>query len=92
LINALEDIVCRLECETLRTSQDLDAMSLQSPSPTVFRIRGVPTVLGTALNVVIKSLPEPSDTTPLDQILEFRNDPQTRGKLLALTTLDLEAD
>ncbi len=36
------------------------------------------------VQIVINSLPTPNDQTPWEQILEFRQDPETSGKFLAL--------
>jgi len=36
------------------------------------------------LTIVIGALPEPSDSVPWDQILDYRNDPDSRCKFLAL--------
>lgn len=84
LIEALQDIVCRLECETLRSSSEVDAVSLRMPSPRVLVPEGLRVALGDVQQVTIDAMPEPSETTPLDTILDFRDDPQTKGKLLAL--------
>ena len=53
--------------------------SLSSFDPTSQQQRGID-----AVHVVLKCLPVPSELTPWEQIIEFRNDPESRGKLFAL--------
>lgn len=83
LLDALQDIVCRMECETLRRSGEVDAVSLRKPSPRVV-IPSERVSLGDVHSVVINVMPQPSETTPLESILDFRRDPEAKRKLLAL--------
>jgi hypothetical protein len=82
LVDALQDIVCRLECESLRRSREVEAVSLRRPSPRVV-ILGERVALGDIHNIAIKAMPQPSETTSLESILDFRRDPETKRKLLA---------
>lgn len=65
------------------STQGLDAFpvlpSLSSFDPIAPQQRGID-----AVHVVLKCLPVPSESTPWEQIIEFRNDPESRGKLFAL--------
>jgi hypothetical protein len=72
-----------MECETLRRSGEVDAVSLRKPSPRVV-IPSERVSLGDVHSVVINVMPQPSETTPLESILDFRRDPEAKRKLLAL--------
>jgi hypothetical protein len=84
MIDAVQDIVCRLECQSLRESSDIDTISLRTPSPRVVAPKSTRLVQGMVQHVVINAIPEPSESTPLERILEFRNDPEAKAKLHAL--------
>jgi hypothetical protein len=84
LLDALQDIVCRLECQTLQRSTDVDAISFRMPSPGVWVSKDLHLVLGDVEHVTINAMPEPSETTPLEAILDFRKDPEARRKFVAL--------
>ena len=83
LVNALSDIICRLECENLRRSRNVEAISLRTPSPRVL-IPGERVALGDVHHVIINAMPQPSETTSLERILDFRRDAEAKRKLLAL--------
>lgn len=84
LLGALSDILCRLEAATLRSSGDIDAVSLRSPSPHVVAPKRFHVELGNVHHVTINAMPEPSEMTSLDHLLEFRNYPEAKGKLMGL--------
>lgn len=84
LIPIFEDFLCRLECEHLRSSRDAEAVSIRSPFPEVSETFGIKTGKGYVSRVVIKEMPEPSDAVSLERILEFRQNPETKAKMLAL--------
>jgi len=80
----LEDFLCRLESEQLRSSEDAEVVSIRLPFPEVNETFGIKTEKGYVSRVVIKEMPEPSDAISLERILEFRRNPETKEKMLAL--------
>jgi hypothetical protein len=83
LLEVLNDICCREECQILRNSRGVETVSLFSPSKVSLSGR-VSTIPTTVNSVIIKALPEPDDSTPFEQILEFKEDSSTKSKLLEL--------
>jgi hypothetical protein len=79
-----EDFLCRLESEHLRSSEDTEAVSIRPPFPEVSETFGIKTEKGHVARIVIKEIPEPSEATSLERILEFRQDPETKRKMLSL--------
>lgn len=69
LLDALSDPLCRLECQNLRRSADLDAISLRVRSPHLLVCGEERKALGDVQHVTIKAMPEPDETTPLESIL-----------------------
>jgi hypothetical protein len=84
LRDAINHFACRHECESLRKSLDVNAVSLYPPSRTLHRPDGKGVEPGYVQRIVIERLPEPDETTSLERILEFREDPGSKGSLLAL--------
>jgi hypothetical protein len=46
--------------------------------------RDEPTRVATVVDVIIRSLPVPAPDTPIERLLDFRNDPDTQAKLRSL--------
>lgn len=82
--DALSDLVCRLICEELRQSRQVDAISLYPPSALLAFPGCPPLRSGDVHRVTINAMPEPDDSTSLEKLLEFRADVEARGKMLAL--------
>jgi len=84
IIDALQDIICRLECRELRQAREIDAVSLRPPSSRVAVPDSIQMVKGDVQRIAINAMPEPDEGTSLEQILDFRSDPDAKGKMLAL--------
>jgi hypothetical protein len=78
-----DDLSCRWEAQRLAGSMDVRAVSLFPPRPEVTELLGINTAQGDVLRVVLKDIPEPSALTSLDEILEFRQEPESKEKIFA---------
>jgi hypothetical protein len=56
LLSALQDIVCRQECETLRELSGVDAVSLHQRSPSGIKVEGFSTVMADVQHVRLREL------------------------------------
>lgn len=74
-------ILTRMKCVELRELENLDALPILP-----IKISGNKDAVdkNDVFEIVINSLPIPSDSTPWEQILEFRNDADSYSKFLAL--------
>jgi hypothetical protein len=73
----LDDMVLRVTSVLLSTVGTVNAIPLRS-------IDQFSAGADTVVHVVLSSLPTPDDSTPWETIIEFRNDPDSRRKLVAL--------
>jgi hypothetical protein len=80
------DVNCRMESTALRLLMDLDAVSLYEPiyKRSANRLGKVEMKQGDIQRLVIENLPEPDETTPLDRVLEFRADQNSKGNIVSL--------
>jgi hypothetical protein len=72
----------RMSSIILREAQGLDAYPVLSS--TIPIARNSHAVKSDIFHIVLNSLPIPDDSTPWEQILEFRSDPNSRSKFLDL--------
>ncbi len=84
MLDALSDVICRMECESFRRTDSVTAVSLREPSPLVKWQGTIPMTLGDVHRVTIRSMPVPSETTSLEELMAFRSDSVARRKLVAL--------
>jgi hypothetical protein len=63
---------------------DVSAVSLYPPSRTLRRPDNKAVEPGYVQRIVIGKLPEPDEATSLERVLEFREDPRSKGTLLSL--------
>jgi hypothetical protein len=68
----------------LRTLQAADAISLHPPGKKLSRSGSIGAVPGDVHSIIITALPQPDETTSLERIVEFREDPLSKSKLLGL--------
>jgi hypothetical protein len=84
LLDALFDICCRVECHALERSSAVHAISLHPPSTKISLVQGLTVTSSDVLSVVLNSIPLPDESVSLERIVEFRSDPDSRARLLAL--------
>lgn len=83
-INAgIDDLSCRWEAQRLSSAMDVRAVSLLPPRPEISELLGISTTAGDVLRVVLKGIPEPSDVTSLEDVLQFRQQSESKEKLFA---------
>lgn len=73
-------LTARLAAVYLRRKLNIDAYAWDTVSPD--QSSSVP--MDTVLNITLKNLPMPDEHTPWEQIMEYRSDPDSTGKFLAL--------
>jgi len=90
-LDAVRGLITRIECDELRDSRGVAAVSLHSSSETLPLgariVRGASDESiepGYVQSVILRKLPVPGKTTSLDRILEFRDDPLSKSKILAM--------
>jgi hypothetical protein len=83
IMDSMQDMSCRWEAQRIARELRVQTVSLSSPHPEVSELLGVDTSPGNVVRVVLKDMPEPSDTTSLEEILEFRQDPESAKKMFA---------
>lgn len=84
IMDSMQDMSCRWEAQRIAKSLGAQTVSLSSPCPEVSELLGVDTSPGKVVRIVLKDMPAPSDTTSLEEILEFRQDPESAKKMFAL--------
>jgi hypothetical protein len=77
----LQDLMTRLFSCELRNSYGMNTCAIISDA---MRSQETSEPKSDVLTIVLHALPEPDDSVPWEQILEFRNDPDSRSKFLAL--------
>jgi hypothetical protein len=82
--DALMETLCRLECEALRRSADVDVFSLHAPGKYLRWPPSHQVDTGDVVRIVVKALPFPDEATSLEHILEFRENELSAGTPLAL--------
>ena len=84
LLDALFDICCQVECHTLERNSPVRAVSLHPPSTKVSMLRGLTVTPSDVLSVVLNSIPLPDESVSLERVVDFRSDPDSRARLVAL--------
>ena len=85
IIECIDDWSCRWEAQRLVSETGVQAVSLSFPSILIDELLAATnTRSGDVLRVVLNEMPQPSDTTSLEQVLQFRQDPESNKKMLAL--------
>jgi hypothetical protein len=82
ILEGLEDWGCRWEAQRLTRSVGVQAVSLVPPRTEVDPLVGADKRRGHVLRVVLNQMPEPSDQTSLEEILQFRQDPESNKRML----------
>jgi hypothetical protein len=82
IIIETKDLLARVRCIQLRNLEGIDAFPLFFGEKLLSQTQGV--TRADVVNLVIAALPRPDDNTPWEQIVEYRSDPDTVGKFLAL--------
>jgi len=78
------DLCCRVLREQLMLGHVIDAVSLRDPTSSLPALAVSPLKLGSVQELVIEQFPYPSESTSLEQILEFRSDPDSQRRLVSL--------
>jgi hypothetical protein len=84
LMEGMDDLACRSEAQRLTASMSVHAVSLSSPHSLINELLSVETGPGDVIRVSVRNMPEPSDTTSLEEIIRFRQDPESKNKMVAL--------
>jgi len=84
VMEGMDDLACRLEAQNIATSMNVHAVSLSSPHPLISDLLGVKAGPGDVVRVSVNNMPEPSDTTSLEEIVRFRQDPESKNKMVRL--------
>lgn len=79
----LTDLACRWEAERLRESTNADVVSLCPPQPEINSLLGMKSEKGDVVRVLLRDFPQPSDSTSLEHILQFKQDPESKDKMFA---------
>jgi hypothetical protein len=66
----------------LRTHHGLDTFPILQIDP--FQLESLQSQKNHVINIILRSLPTPDDRVPWEQIMEYRNDPDSRAKFLDL--------
>lgn len=77
------DLACRWEAERLRKSTNADVVSLSPPQPEINSLLGVKSEQGDVVRVLVRDFPQPSGSTSLEQILQFKQDPESKDRMFA---------
>jgi hypothetical protein len=83
ILSGIDDLVCRWEAQRLKDSAGVEAISISSPCSGISDLFGLKTAQGDVVRVLLKNIPEPSSDASLEQILQFREDPENKDKMVA---------
>lgn len=68
----------------LQELESMDAYPVLSNTFTLPQLFNLPSIKKDIVNITLNSLPVPDDSVPWEQILEYRSDPDSQSKFLAL--------
>jgi hypothetical protein len=80
--NSWEDIFSRYVSAALREVENMDAYPILRSS--LHSVKGHQASKRDVVQIVLNELPTPDDSTPWEQVIEYRSDPDSRSKFFAL--------
>lgn len=83
-MEGLDDLACRWEAQRLTNSGGMRALSISAPRMEIDKLLGVHATKGDVIRVALNGMPQPSDETSLEHIIQFRSDTESKKKMYAL--------
>lgn len=82
----IHDMAVRLCCLIINTDKEKENLEAIPLLDSMSFSNGVTTKKADVVSLIIEKLPIPSDTTPWERIIEFKENPDNKGKLAGLKT------